>query len=190
MNSINFAYICWYLNNTVDMIIGVLLFLLLVKKTGWCVTSPFRKANTWQEMWWISTFWSWNVNLSILEPQKFRRKPLVPRGKNDLANWESARDKSMHASPQLFWLFWKSSCFQREPKVIPPGKVDGVTPMYWFIMAPYKSPPFWEWLAICFRWVWRFEAWDFKVSSRKPYIISTKTRTVRQKNTRVKYVLK
>ena len=21
-------------------------------------------------------------------------------------------------------------------------KVDGATPMYWFIMAPYKSPPF------------------------------------------------
>ena len=25
---------------------------------------------------------------------------------------------------------------------IPPGKVDGATPLYWFFMAPYKSPPF------------------------------------------------
>jgi len=26
------------------------------------------------------------------------------------------------------------------------------TPMYWFIMAPYKSPPCWEWLAIYFHY--------------------------------------
>ena len=29
-------------------------------------------------------------------------------------------------------------------------KVDGATAMYWFTMAPYESPPFWEWLAIYF----------------------------------------
>ena len=26
------------------------------------------------------------------------------------------------------------------------------TPMYGFIIAPYKSPPFWEWLAIYFHY--------------------------------------
>lgn len=136
------------------------------RRTGWGVTFPFRQARTCQYLARDVVnldLWSWNVNLSIFEPQKFRRKLLGPHGKNDLANWESARDKSMHASPQLFWLFWKSSCFQREAKVIPPGK-DGVTATYWCIIGALQiatvlgvaNSPF------CFRWFPGFETWDFQ----------------------------